>query len=115
MGEEGQTVGERIYLIREALGTRRDPMPLEKFAELVAERTGVTYDKSMLSRMETGDRKVSLDDVAVLAQVDPKKRGREWLAWGPPRNPRPLIIDDATESQPDPRQAQTKRRGSGGK
>ena len=82
MGEEGQTVGERVYLIREALGTRRDPMPLDRFAELIRDRTGFIYDKSTLSRMETGERKVSLEDVEVLAVVDPLERGRAWLAFG---------------------------------
>jgi hypothetical protein len=80
--QEQGTVGERIYLIREALGTRRDPMPLDKFAELIERATGAVYDKSILSRMETGERKVSLDEVAILASVDPLKRGRGWLAWG---------------------------------
>jgi hypothetical protein len=83
-GEKQGTVGERIYLIREALGTRRDPMPLDKLAELIERTTGAVYDKSILSRMETGERKVSLDDVAVLASVDPLKRGKAWLAWGDP-------------------------------
>ena len=82
MNREGETVGERIYLIREALGSRRDPMPLDKFAELIQTETGAVYDKSVLSRMETGDRKVTLEDVAALSQVDPLKRGRDWLGWG---------------------------------
>lgn len=84
MGEGGhrQTVGERIYLIREALGTRRDPMPLEKFAELIAAKTGVRYDKSVLSRKETGQIAANLDDIKAIASVDPENRGRDWLAWG---------------------------------
>lgn len=83
MGEgQAQTIGDRIYLIREALQTRRDPLPLDKFAALIAATTGVVWDKSTLSRMETGDRKVLPEDVAVIAQVDPLKRGRSWLAWG---------------------------------
>jgi len=105
---EGQTVGERIYLIREALGTRRDPMPLEEFARLIVTRTGASYDKSILSRMETGDRKVTLEDIEALAAVDPLKRGRSWLAFGEgegwqggktsapgPRTPEAVWVDDA--------------------
>jgi hypothetical protein len=79
--EEGpSTRGHRVYLIREALGTRRDPMPLPKFAELIKRTSGVSYDKSTLSRMETGERKVSLDDIEAIAPVDPLKRGKAWLA-----------------------------------
>ena len=75
-----ETRGERVYLIREALGTRRDPMPIPKFVELIHDTTGIVYDKSAISRMETGERKVSLEDIEVLAQVDPLKRGKVWLA-----------------------------------
>lgn len=80
MGEQGQTRGYRVYLIREALGTRRDPLPLPKFAELIERASGVVYDKSTLSRMETGERKVSVEDIEAIAPVDPLKRGKAWLA-----------------------------------
>jgi transcriptional regulator with XRE-family HTH domain len=100
-GEEPQTRGYRVYLIREALGTRRDPMPMQAFAELIAKVSGVSYDKSTLSRLETGERKLSLEDIDAIAPIDPLKRGRSWLAWGDPPegqqgahrngNPGPLI------------------------
>lgn len=98
MGDEGQepeTRGHRVYLIREALGTRRDAMPMPKFAKLIRETTGAVYDKSTLSRMETGERKVSLEDIEAIAPVDPLKRGKAWLAgWdkedAAPRTPRQI-------------------------
>lgn len=79
-GEEHNTRGHRVYLIREALGTRREPMPLQRFADVIRETTGAVYDKATLSRMETGERKVSLEDIETIAQVDPLKRGKVWLA-----------------------------------
>lgn len=99
---QGETRGHRVYLIREALGTRRDPLPLPKFAELIQQTSGVVYDKSTLSRMETGERKVSLEDIEAIAPIDPLKRGKAWLAgWedggtetteaSPPPPPQPII------------------------
>lgn len=103
----GPTRGERVYLIREALGTRRDPMPMERFAEIIARTSGAVYDKSTLSRMETGDRKVSIEDIEAIAPVDPLKRGKTWLAaWddelsdegreGAPTNGAPDLINGPT-------------------
>jgi hypothetical protein len=130
---EGQTIGGRIYLIREALQTRRDPLPLDKFAALIAETTGVVWDKSTLSRMETGDRKVLPEDVAIIAQVDPLKRGRSWLAWGdddegqqgaplnhtpgpligPTVHTTPVVQSSRLDDPPAPQQGKTVRRPRG--
>lgn len=77
------TPGKRAYSIRLALGDGwKVPLPMADFAALLSRRSGVRYDSSMVSRIESGDRKLTLDDVAVIASIDPKGRGRDWLAWG---------------------------------
>ncbi|NUO62683.1 MAG: helix-turn-helix transcriptional regulator [Gemmatimonadaceae bacterium] len=78
-----ETVGQRVYLIRSALGPDvRTELSLREFAELLNRVSGKSFDPSELSKMERGKRGVSLDDVAVIASVDPERRGRYWLAWG---------------------------------
>lgn len=83
-GTTAETPGQRLYLIRLGLGDgvknalRIDP----EFVELVERLTGFRYDPSAISRAENGSRKLSLDDVARFAAVDPLRRGRDWLGWG---------------------------------
>jgi hypothetical protein len=82
-GEMAETPGERLFLIRAALGTGlKNPMLIDDFVALVQRETGVTYDPSAISRTENGGRKLSLDDVPPFAAVDPLRRGKLWLAWG---------------------------------
>jgi hypothetical protein len=40
------------------------------------------YDKVKVSKIETGVRDLSLEDVAVLEAMDPRKRGWHWVAFG---------------------------------
>lgn len=80
---KADTPGKRVYLIRLALGDGfKVPMPMAAFAALLTERSGVAYDSSMISRMESGDRKVTLEDAPRLAALDPEHRGPGWIAWG---------------------------------
>lgn len=95
-------VGDRIYEIRRALGpSPRQELSLRDFAERLTVVAGelaargvipepIRYHASELSRMERGQRGVSLFDVEVLAAIDPAQRGRGWLAFG----------DAASESAP---------------
>lgn len=83
------TPGKRVYLVRLALGDGlRTPLSMDRFAALLTERTGRRYDSSMLSRIENGDRKVTLDDCAAIAPLDPHARGPGWIAWGERETPR---------------------------
>lgn len=83
-----QTVGVRVYEIRRALGPDpRHEMPTRAFAELLnakGEALGVeiSLDSSAITRIEKGERRLQLEEVPVVAAVDPLKRGAEWLAWG---------------------------------
>lgn len=70
-----------MYLIRLALGDGvKNPLPLIEFAALIKKRRRVTYDPSAISRMENGERKVTVEDIETIAPLDPKQRGRPWLA-----------------------------------
>ena len=78
-----ETPGQRLYLIRLALGDGiKNPMLIDVFVALVKRRTGAVYDPSAISRSENGSRRLTLEDVANFAAVDPLHRGREWLGWG---------------------------------
>lgn len=97
---EADTPGKRVYLIRLALGDGlRSPLPMEEFAALITERTGVAYNSSTISKIENEGRRVTLEDVARIALVDPRHRGREWLAWG---EVQPTLTGLDRRVRPDP-------------
>lgn len=78
-----ETVAQRVYLVRLALGDGvREPMRGADFAARLSAASGRKYTANTVSEMETEKRRVTLDDVDVIARLDPKQRGREWLAWG---------------------------------
>lgn len=78
-----ETAGHRVYLVRLALGDGvRDPLPMRDFAARLARAGGKGYSASKVSDLETGKRRLSLNDATVIASVDPRTRGRAWLAWG---------------------------------
>jgi hypothetical protein len=68
-------IGNRI---REIRGKRF----AEPFLQELESRTGHRISKAALSRMENGKEAVTLPDIVALAAIDPKGRGREWLAFG---------------------------------
>lgn len=75
-------VKNRIREIREARGEKQP-----EFAAVLnnaAKRLSIdmTYNNTTVSKMETGARSVTLEDVMIIASVDPLGRPREWLAWG---------------------------------
>jgi hypothetical protein len=108
---QADTPGKRVYLIRLALGDGlRSPMPMAEFAALLTERTGATYDSSMISKIENEMRKVSLDDADRIASVDPRRRGREWLAWGDAQaTPTLNGIDRVSHPDPDAEPSERER------
>jgi len=76
-----ETIGERLFKIREACGdSRRDPETLDDFAERVRKKTGKAYNPVTLSLLERMKRKWQVVDVEAFAAVDPLNRGRLWLA-----------------------------------
>lgn len=76
-------VGNRIFLVRLALGDgRRKPLAMSRLAELLNKRPerAKKYSSSKLSLLETNKQRADLDDIAVIAAVDPLQRGKAWLA-----------------------------------
>lgn len=85
------TPGKRVYAIRLALGDGwKSPMTMAAFAALLTKRSGTSYDSAKISRIESGERALSIAEVDVIAAVDPQNRGREWLAWG---EKKPVTVD----------------------
>ena len=83
-------IGERVFAVRLALGDGvRKPLALRPFAEVVtligAKLFTPDYrrDASTISRWETGQQSLTLEDAAAVAANDPLQRGPAWLAWGP--------------------------------
>lgn len=85
-----ETVHDRIYLIREALGeSRRKALSQAAFAELLNTTAAAMgkpcrFEETMIGRMET-KRVPTTEEAEVIAAVDPLARGPVWLAaWGMP-------------------------------
>lgn len=100
-------------------------MPQREFADLLnakAPELGLKggYDSSAIARLEKNERRLHLDDITVIAAVDPKQRGREWLGWGTqgempnPALDRGLTLEEeerAIEAAAKRNRAKTHRRG----
>lgn len=106
--DDGGTRAERLFAVRAALGEGvRKPLSLRAFAELLTEQAGDgrRYHASQLSGWETGAGVPTVDDFAVIAAVDPERRGPAWLAWGiepapaAPLNTNPLHADGTPRVQ----------------
>jgi transcriptional regulator with XRE-family HTH domain len=77
---EGEEHSVRLKAIREATGLTQLQF-LERLNS-VAKKLGTRpYVQSLLSRLENGLQVPSFDDITVYATVDPKARGKLWLAW----------------------------------
>lgn len=82
---DADTPGKRLYLIRLARGDGvRDAQPMRQFVRDVQAQTGKRYLASTISLMERELQPIALEDVEVFARVDPRGRGRFWLAFGDP-------------------------------
>ena len=113
---ERETVRHRVYAVRLALGDGwKTPMSGEAFAALLSKRLKRRYDGAMISRMENGERKISLEEVEAMAALDPKGRGRAWLAFGEePDLTDPTTARRLTEEELDRADAAAaKKRGDG--
>lgn len=79
--------GDRVREVREATGRRQIDFAVLLVAE--AQRQGMSwlnYDNSIVSKLENATRQMSLDDVTVIAAIDPERRGKLWLSWGEERD-----------------------------
>lgn len=79
-------LGYRIYQIRVALAGdgARYPVSQREFAERLSALGEGPRHASYISKWETGAMLPTLDDIRLMAALDPRERGRAWLAWGTP-------------------------------
>lgn len=128
--DSGETVHDRVFMIRAALGeNRRRPLSQRAFAVLLTDRAkamgkAVAFDESMIGRTETS-RVPDVDEVEVIASVDPEDRGAAWLAWGgspaavlpDPQKDRKLSLEEiaraARQAEREAREQTANRRGKG--
>lgn len=74
--------GDRVKAVRESLRLKQPD-----FAAMLTDearrqgRSWLRYDVSMVSRLENGSRDLSIDDTAIIAGIDPERRGKLWLGW----------------------------------
>lgn len=81
--------GDRVKAVRDALGLKQPEFAVRLTEE--AQRRGLTwvrYDFSIISKLENGSRRLSLDDVLVLSCVDREERGMLWIGWGDDAKPK---------------------------
>ena len=99
-----ESVGERIALIRVAIGgSVRDQISQDQLGELVG------WDKYKVSRVERGAQPLSREDAIALANVDPLRRGPAWVMFGdPPQQGGRGAVDIKPKPTPKP----TETRGS---
>jgi hypothetical protein len=84
---EKSSVQDRLKSIREA--TAGAPTQgafaavLQHKAErLFGEEVEHRYAQTLVNRLENGGQPPTLQDIAVYAALDPRNRGKLWLAWG---------------------------------
>lgn len=81
------TLGQRIFQVRLALGDGvRKPLSMRDFAALLSRTAGrePPYSVSFISRWENGESEPRLDELVLIAHVDPLRRGAPWLAFNVP-------------------------------
>lgn len=74
----------RIRAVREATGLTQQAFLYQlNAASARVLGDGVReYSQSTLSKLESGAQEAAFEDITVFAAVDPKRRGKLWLAWG---------------------------------
>lgn len=72
----GESVADRLALIRQAIGTIAKPISLEALGERVG------FDKYKMSRIASGAQEMKKSDAVALASQDPLRRGPSWLMFG---------------------------------
>jgi hypothetical protein len=100
------TPAKRVYAIRLARGDGwKVAEPMDVFAAAMTAVGKGRYDSSKVSRIESGERKVSIEDAEVLAAVDPLKRGAAWVAFNQAGGFVPPATATGHRSFPDPEAA----------
>lgn len=74
--------GARVRQVREALGMTGDEFAAEltKWSRLFGVGTG--YEKGKVSKIESGSRKLTIEEAAIISAIDRDERGAAWLIFG---------------------------------
>lgn len=101
---------ERVVAIREALGL--DQWEFAVKANERAKALGVVarFHPSTLSRIETGNRPLTISEFVVVASLDKQGRGMDWLARGVQAKSEPAYQGDAPVMKPQRREPDSTRR-----
>lgn len=83
-------MGKKLEAIRTKLG-----MTQSEFIAHVYKVRGVRYSQAALSRMENGEEEIKVDDLRVLAPLDPDQEGIEGMVRG-------LPVEESVESTQQP-------------
>lgn len=107
--------GARVLGVREALQLSGDEFA--RLLEQVAARHGhgddVQLDKTVVSNIERGKRRLSVEEAAAVVEIDPEGRSFAWLVFGPVKSGRPVKAIDPASLTPVPRPQAEKRKRSG--
>jgi transcriptional regulator with XRE-family HTH domain len=119
---ESASVGERLKSVREAmrLEQRAFVERLNAVSRALFGRGGPTFDQGRVSRLETNKQRASLEDIAVYATIDPKRRGKLKLAWNETHDvtmvePLDTAIPTDEDERRTPAKQATPEREEGGK
>lgn len=75
-------IGERVRAVREALGTTGEQFAAAMTKQARAYGLKKRYDKTRLSRIETGSGLLKAEESAIVGVLDPEQRGAIWLVLG---------------------------------
>ena len=94
--------GERIKEIRVALGMTGDEFAAELTTRAKVFGYPATYERAKVSRIESGGRKLTVEELAIILEMDPERRSLAWLVFGTAKlgnvRPRPQAKTPAASS-----------------
>lgn len=77
------SVGSRLREVREATRLTVEAFVdrLNTLSTALFGAAGPAFQQGRISKLELGSQRASLEDIAIYAAIDPKHRGKLWLAW----------------------------------
>ena len=79
-----ESQGDRVRIVREAMGKQQGEFADALNTKAAESGLRARYDNTAISKLENGRRDLSVNDLFLIAALDPKQRGERWLAYGTP-------------------------------
>lgn len=78
------SVGRRVQEIQELCGEKDDNVAFARRLNQAASELGFpeAWNPNRLAKVRTGTQGISIEDMTVVARVDPKQRGYTYVAFG---------------------------------